>query len=181
MASVVHHASPFAETEKPPPPVVLLLLQTDLNAPTSTGLVIYEDLEHPVPTAKKKVVFAPVFEHTYPPPMIFEATIPTPTMLTRKIIEHHEAWEGGERETIIIKVRFFYLTFYLLNIPCQTTVHALVDKLLDTTKSLTDQDPELVQEVFQQVSNVLEHGLLSFNSHCCTGRPDASRPAQVRE
>ncbi|KAJ7888378.1 hypothetical protein B0H14DRAFT_2562348 [Mycena olivaceomarginata] len=138
MASVVRHASPFAETEKPPPPVVLLLLQTDLNAPTSTGLVIYEDLEHPVPTAKKKVVFAPVFEHMCPPPMIFEATIPTPTMLTRKIIEHHEAWEGGERERIIIK----------------TTVHALVDKLLDTTKSLTDQDPELVQEVFQQAAQM---------------------------
>ncbi|KAJ7306724.1 hypothetical protein DFH08DRAFT_824674 [Mycena albidolilacea] len=104
MASVVCHVSPFAETEKPPPPVVLLLLQTDLNTPTSTSLVIYEDLEHPVPTAKKK---------------------------------HHEAWEGGERETIIIK----------------TTVHALVDKLLDTTKSLTDQDPELVQEVFQQATS----------------------------
>jgi hypothetical protein len=181
MASVVRYASPFAETEKPPPPVVLLLLQTDLNVHTSTGLVIHEDLEHPVPSAKKTVVFAPVLQHTYPPPPIFEDVIPTPTMLTRKIIEHHEAWEGGERETAIIKVRLVYLIFYLLNIQCQTTVHALVEKLLDTTKSLSDQDPELMQEVFRQVSIVLEHGLLSFNSHCCTGRPDASRPGQVRE
>ncbi|KAJ7700189.1 hypothetical protein B0H14DRAFT_2648914 [Mycena olivaceomarginata] len=113
MASVVRYGYPFAETEKPPPPVVLLLLQTDLNVSTSTGLVIHEDLDNPVPSAKKTVVFAPVLEHAYPPPPISEEKIPTPTMLTRK-----------------------------------TTVHSLVDKLLDTTKSLSDQDPELVQEVF---------------------------------
>ncbi|KAF7372580.1 hypothetical protein MVEN_00120700 [Mycena venus] len=59
-------------------------------------------------------------------------------MLTRKIIEHHEAWQGGERETAIIK----------------TTVHALVEKLLDTTKSLSDQDKELVQEVFWQAAQM---------------------------
>ncbi|KAJ7939301.1 hypothetical protein B0H13DRAFT_2301058 [Mycena leptocephala] len=117
MASFVHYASPFAETEKPPPPVVLLLLQTDLNVHTSTGLLIHEDLEHLVPSAKKTVV---------------------PAMLTRKILEHHDAWEGGERETIIIK----------------TTVHALVDKLLDTTKSLSDQDRELVQEVYRQAAQM---------------------------
>ncbi|KAJ7695255.1 hypothetical protein B0H14DRAFT_3530272 [Mycena olivaceomarginata] len=117
----------------PPPPVVLLLLQTDLNVSTSTGLVIHEDLDNPVPSAKKTVVFAPVLEHAYPPPPIFEEKIPTPTMLTRKVIENHAAWEGGDRETIIIK----------------TTVHTLVDKLLDTTKSLSDQDPDLVQEAAQ--------------------------------
>ncbi|KAJ7323500.1 hypothetical protein DFH08DRAFT_817530 [Mycena albidolilacea] len=138
MASVVRYASPFAETEKPPPPVVLLLLQTDLNVHTSTGLVIHEDLDHPVPSAKKTVVFAPVHRHTYPPPPIFEDVIPTPTMLTRKIIEHHEAWECGERETAIIK----------------TTVHTLVEKLLDMTKSLSDQDPELMQEVFRQAAQM---------------------------
>ncbi|KAJ7924676.1 hypothetical protein B0H13DRAFT_2315192 [Mycena leptocephala] len=117
MASFVHYASPFAETEKPPPPVVLLLLQTDLNVHTSTGLLIHEDLEHLVPSAKKTVV---------------------PAMLTRKILEHHDAWEGGEHETVIIK----------------TTVHALVDKLLDTTKSLSDQDRELVQEVYRQAAQM---------------------------
>jgi hypothetical protein len=116
MASVVRYGYPFAETEKPPPPVVLLLLQTDLNVSTSMGLVIHEDLDNPVPSAKKTVVFAPVLEHAYPPPPIFEEKIPTPTMLTRKVIENHAAWEGGDRETIIIKVRLVYLTFYLLNI-----------------------------------------------------------------
>ncbi|KAJ7860870.1 hypothetical protein B0H14DRAFT_2576429 [Mycena olivaceomarginata] len=126
MASVVRYGYPFAETEKPPPPVVLLLLQTDLNVSTSTGL------------RQKTVVFAPVLEHAYPPPPIFEEKIPTPTMLTRKVIENHAAWEGGDRETIIIK----------------TTVHTLVDKLLDTTKSLSDQDPELVQEVFQRAAQM---------------------------
>ncbi|KAJ7348110.1 hypothetical protein DFH08DRAFT_1001650 [Mycena albidolilacea] len=138
MASVVRYGYPFAETEKPPPPVVLLLLQTDLNVSTSTGLVIHEDLDNPVPSAKKTVVFAPVLEHVYPPPPIFKEKIPTPTMLTRKVIENHAAWEGGDRETIIIK----------------TTVHSLVDKLLDTTKSLSDQDPELVQEVFSRAAQM---------------------------
>jgi hypothetical protein len=109
MASFVHYASPFAETEKPPPPVVLLLLQTDLNVHTSTGLLIHEDLEHLVPSAKKTVVFAPAVQHTYPPPPIFEHTIPAPAMLTRKILEHHDAWEGGERETVIIKVRLVFI------------------------------------------------------------------------
>ncbi|KAJ7801393.1 hypothetical protein B0H14DRAFT_3489648 [Mycena olivaceomarginata] len=134
----MHYGYPFAETEKLPPPVVLLLLQTDLNVSTSTGLVIHEDLDNPVPSAKKTVVFAPVLKHAYPPPPMFEEKIPTPTMLTRKVIKNHAAWEGGDHETIIIK----------------TTVHALVDKLLDTTKSLSDQDPELVQEVFLRATQM---------------------------
>ncbi|KAJ6601697.1 hypothetical protein DFH09DRAFT_1069260 [Mycena vulgaris] len=140
MASYVRYASPFAETERPPPPVVLLLLQTDLIMHASTGLVIHEDLETLVSSTKKTVVFAPasILEHMYPPPPIFEQTIPAPTMLTRKILEKHDTWEGGERETAIIK----------------TTVHALVDKLLDTTKALSDQDTELVQEVFRQAAQV---------------------------
>ncbi|KAJ7334609.1 hypothetical protein DFH08DRAFT_1019006 [Mycena albidolilacea] len=136
MASVVRYGYPFAETEKPPPPVVLLRLQTDLNVSTSMGLVIHEDLDNPVPSAKKTVVFTPVLEHAYPPLPIFEEKIPTPMMLTQKVIENHAAWEGGDHETIII----------------ETTVHSLVDKLLDTTKSLSDPDPELVQEVFLRVS-----------------------------
>ncbi|KAJ7128015.1 hypothetical protein C8R44DRAFT_873783 [Mycena epipterygia] len=137
MASFARHASPFAETEKPPPPVVLLLLQTDLHMHSSTGLMIHEDLENLVPSAKKTVVFTPV-EHTYPPPPIFEVTIPTPPLLTRKVIERHDAWEGGEHETALIK----------------TTVHALVDSLLDTTKSISDQDAALLKEVFRQAAQM---------------------------
>ncbi|KAJ7648911.1 hypothetical protein B0H17DRAFT_1102723 [Mycena rosella] len=125
---------------KPPPPVVLLLLQTDLNTHISTGLMIHEDLEPLVPSAKKKVVFAPApsLEHTYPPPPIFAEKIPTPTMLTRKILERHDAWEGGQRETALIK----------------TTVHALVDQLLDKTKAISEQDTGLVQEVFRQAAQM---------------------------
>ncbi|KAJ6625882.1 hypothetical protein B0H10DRAFT_2211755 [Mycena sp. CBHHK59/15] len=95
MASFVHHPSPLAETEPPPPPVVLLLSQTDLNTPTSTGLVIHEDLEL-VLSAKKTVVFAPgsTLEYTYPPPPIFTVQIPIPPGLTRNIIENHKTWEG---------------------------------------------------------------------------------------
>ncbi|KAJ6529251.1 hypothetical protein B0H19DRAFT_1274295 [Mycena capillaripes] len=141
MAFVVRYASPFAETEPPPPPVVLLLLQTDLNTHPSTGLNIHEDLENLVPHgAKKTVAFAPAptLNYTYPPPPIFQDMIPAPPMLTRKIIENHDAWEGGERETALIK----------------TVIHALVDKLLDTTKSLSDQDTELVEEVFRQAAQM---------------------------
>ncbi|KAJ6534906.1 hypothetical protein B0H19DRAFT_1080317 [Mycena capillaripes] len=134
MASFVRYASPIADTEKPPPPVVLLLLHTDL---TVTRLMIHEDLEHPVPSARQTVVFAPV-EHTYPPPPIFTDKIPAPPMLTRKIIENHDTWDFGERETGIIK----------------TTVHILVDQLLDAAKSLASQDTELIQEVFQRAAQM---------------------------
>ncbi|KAJ7660085.1 hypothetical protein B0H14DRAFT_2659169 [Mycena olivaceomarginata] len=112
MASVVRYGSPFVETEKLSPLVVLLLLQTNLNLSTSTGLVIHEDLEHPVLSAKKTVVFTPVLKHT--------------------------------------------------------TVHALVDKLLDTTKSLSDQDPELVQEVFSATQMHLDLSKCENNwATCC--------------
>ncbi|KAJ7123790.1 hypothetical protein C8R43DRAFT_958944 [Mycena crocata] len=133
--SFMRHASPFAEPDKPPPPVVLLLLHTDLDVHTSTGLVIHEDLEQ---SATKTVMFAPDVAHTYPPPPIFKEKIPVPTMLTSKIIENHQGWEPKERETGIIK----------------TTVHALVDQLLDTTKALADQDPALVEEVFRQAAQM---------------------------
>ncbi|KAJ7346091.1 hypothetical protein DFH08DRAFT_961565 [Mycena albidolilacea] len=147
MASVVQYGSPFVETEKLPPPAVLLLLQTNLNVSTSTGPVIHEDLEHPMPSTKKTVVFAPVLEHVHPPPLIFKEKIPTPMIYI--IIENHDAWEGGDRETIIIK----------------TTVHALVDKLLDTTKLLSDQDPELMQEVFQQAAQ-MHPDLGKYENNC---------------
>ncbi|KAF8146424.1 hypothetical protein K438DRAFT_1990785 [Mycena galopus ATCC 62051] len=153
MASFVRHASPFAETEKPPPPVVLLLQQTDLNMHTSTGLMIHEDLGSLVPSAKKTVVFAQALdqEHTYPPPPIFEDLIPAPQMLTRKIIEKHDAWQVGERKTALIK----------------TTVHALVDKLLDTTKSLSDQDTGLLREVFRQAAQ-MHPNLLQYEKDWAT-------------
>ncbi|KAJ7859851.1 hypothetical protein B0H14DRAFT_2577018 [Mycena olivaceomarginata] len=138
MASLVRYDSPFAKAEKPPPPVVLLLLQTDLTTHSSAGLMIHEDLERPVPSTKKTVVFAPVLQHKYPPLPNFEVLIPCPTELTRKILEHHAAWEGSPHETAIIK----------------TTVHALVEKLLDTTRSLSDQDSELVQDVYRQAAQV---------------------------
>ncbi|KAJ7220376.1 hypothetical protein C8J57DRAFT_1254212 [Mycena rebaudengoi] len=151
MASSMRHASPFVETEKPPLPVVLLLLQTDLNIHTSTGLLIHEDLENPILSAKKTVVFtlAPLLEHTYPPPPtpICEGldTIPKiacPRQLTHKILERHVAWKGGEQETNRIKMRLLYILF----LPTEYTMP--VDKLLDTTKSLLDQDEALVDEVF---------------------------------
>ncbi|KAJ6537914.1 hypothetical protein B0H19DRAFT_1079015 [Mycena capillaripes] len=139
MAFFVRHPSPFVETEPLPPPVVLLLSQTDLNLHTSTGLVIHEHLEL-VPSAKKTVVFAPAstLEHTYPPPLIFENTIPVPRMLTRKIIENHATWEADQKETALIK----------------TFVHALVDKLLDTTKPFPDQDTGPLEEVFRQAAQM---------------------------
>lgn len=118
MAFVVRHASPFAETEQPPPPVVLLLLQTDLNVHTSAGLVIHEDLENLVPRAKKTVAFAPTLNHTYPPLPIPTETIPVPQMLTRKIIEHHETWEGGEQETAVIKVCLVHFFLLPIDVRC---------------------------------------------------------------
>ncbi|KAJ7121075.1 hypothetical protein C8R44DRAFT_736765 [Mycena epipterygia] len=132
MALFVRYGSPFTETEPPPPPVVLLLLQTDLTMHTSTGLVIHEDLEL-VPSAKKTVAFAPALEHTYPPPPIFEVTIPVPQMLTRKVLEHHETWEGDKTETALIK----------------KVVHKLVETLLDTTSAISDQEAGLLEEVFR--------------------------------
>ncbi|KAJ7732818.1 hypothetical protein B0H14DRAFT_3517559 [Mycena olivaceomarginata] len=129
---------PLRKQKSPPPPVVLLLLQTDLTTHPSAGLMIHEDLERPVPSTKKTVAFAPVLQHKYPPLPNFEVLIPCPTELTRKILEHHAAWEGSPHETAIIK----------------TTVHALVEKLLDTTRSLSDQDSELVQDVYRQAAQV---------------------------
>ncbi len=177
MFSSERYTSPFAVTEEPPPPVVLLLLHTDFTADTSTRLLIHEDLEQPVPSAGKTVVFAPV-EHTYPPPPNFAEKIPVPLFLTRKVIEKHEPWiaKFSAGETAIIKVRLVYIMLHLLNIRYQTTVHNLVDQLLDRTKSLNNQDHDLLQEVYTQVS---AFSLISFKSHCCTGRADASRPAHV--
>ncbi|KAJ7450348.1 hypothetical protein FB451DRAFT_1186763 [Mycena latifolia] len=138
MAPIVRHASPFAETEKPPPPVVLLLLQTDLDMHTSTGLLIHEDLESLVPSTKKKVVFAQApMGHSYPPQPILEAKIPAPPKdLTRRVIEHHEAWSCSTEETRVIKA----------------TVHQLVETLLDTTKSFAAQNEESVQDVYRQAA-----------------------------
>ncbi|KAJ6497986.1 hypothetical protein C8R47DRAFT_1068893 [Mycena vitilis] len=140
MASFMRYASPFAEAEKPPAPAVLLLLQTDLGARTSQGLLIHEDLKHQVPSVKKAVLFAaPDVQHTYPPPPIFVVKIPAPKALTRHAIECHPEWQRAgrsERETAIIK----------------KTVHDLVDQKLDTTKSLSYQDPDYVAKVFEQAS-----------------------------
>ncbi|KAJ7089906.1 hypothetical protein C8R44DRAFT_892093 [Mycena epipterygia] len=121
MALFVRYGSPFAETEPPPPPVVLLLLQTDLTMHTSTGLVIHEDLEL-VPSAKKDR----------------GVTIPVPQMLTRKVLEHHETWEGDKTETALIK----------------KVVHELVETLLDTTSAISDQEAGLLEEVFRRAAQM---------------------------
>ncbi|KAJ7721258.1 hypothetical protein DFH07DRAFT_784175 [Mycena maculata] len=141
MATSVRCVSPFAETEKPPPPVVLLLSQTDLDMHTST--VIHEDLEYHVPSAKKTVVFAPAsaLEHTYPPAPIMEVPITAPKMLTRKIIENHAEWK--------------------------TTIHNLVDRLLDTTKALSDQKDVLLQQLFKEAA-VMHPVLRNYDSDWAT-------------
>ncbi|KAJ6553887.1 hypothetical protein B0H10DRAFT_1968038 [Mycena sp. CBHHK59/15] len=143
MASFVRHPSPFVETEPPPPPVVLLLSQTDLNTPTSTGLVIHEDLEL-VPSAKKTVVFAPgsTLEYTYPPPPIFTVQIPIPPGLTRDIIENHKTWEGEVSWEDRVK----------LTAAIKAAVHALVEQFLDTTKVFSDQRKVPVEEVYRQAA-----------------------------
>ncbi|KAJ7775908.1 hypothetical protein DFH07DRAFT_951809 [Mycena maculata] len=153
MATSVRCVSPFAETKKPPPPVVLLLLQTALDVHTSTGLVVHEDLENHLPSAKKMVMLAPTsaLEHTYPPPPIIEVPIPAPRMLTHKIIENHADWKVEAQETALIK----------------TTIHQLVDRLLDTTKALSDQKDDLLQQVFKEAA-VMHPVLRNYNSDWVT-------------
>ncbi|KAJ6476557.1 hypothetical protein DFH09DRAFT_1342438 [Mycena vulgaris] len=131
-------ASPFAATEAPPPPVVLLLLQTDLNAPTSPGLLIHEDLVNFVPRAKKKVVFTTTTKHTYPPPMIIPNSVAVPKHLSTKILEKHWEWDRDETEMALIK----------------TEVRNLVEELLDTTKSYLEQANGPLEEVFERAAQL---------------------------
>ncbi|KAJ7456803.1 hypothetical protein B0H11DRAFT_2243966 [Mycena galericulata] len=139
MASIVRHASPFAETEQPPPPVVLLILQTDVeHISTGPGLLMHEDLE----SAKKRVAFAPSPEHTYPPPPILTKKIKKPDQVTRKIVENHHGWQSSESDTEEIK----------------KTVHGLVQSLLDTNKPVTDQKDEDLDKVYRQAA--LAHPVL---------------------
>ncbi|KAJ7736641.1 hypothetical protein B0H16DRAFT_1730688 [Mycena metata] len=140
--SFVCLASPFAALEPPPPAVVQLLIQTDLNAPTFTGLLIHEDLNDLVPPAKKRVVFATTPHNSYPPPSILPDTIPPPPGLTRRTLENHDAWTIEAAETAVIK----------------TTVHNLADAILDTTKCITDQDKKLLDQVYQEAAQM--HPLL---------------------
>ncbi|KAJ7632347.1 hypothetical protein FB45DRAFT_866066 [Roridomyces roridus] len=94
---VVHHDSPFAESDEPPPPVVVLLLHTDLEEPTSTSLLIHEDLTH--------AETMPSAIHTYPPtPTIIAAGIPRPLEMTKKSIEKHTGWD--KKKASQIKVLF---------------------------------------------------------------------------
>ncbi|KAJ7036008.1 hypothetical protein C8F04DRAFT_1258376 [Mycena alexandri] len=101
----VRLASPFAAMEPPPAPIVQLLIQTDLNAPTSTGLLIHEDLKDLAPRAKKTVVFATTAHNSYPSPSILPDTIPPPRGLTRQILEKHDGWKIDAAETALVKHR----------------------------------------------------------------------------
>ncbi|KAJ7732858.1 hypothetical protein B0H16DRAFT_1468369 [Mycena metata] len=140
--SFVRLTSPFAALEPPPPAVVQLLIQTDLNAPTFTGLLIHKDLNDLVPPAKKRVVFATTPHNSYPPPSILPDTIPPPPGLTRHTLENHDAWTIEAAETAVIK----------------TTVHNLADAILDTTKCITDEDKKLLDQVYQEAAQM--HPLL---------------------
>ncbi|KAJ7691835.1 hypothetical protein B0H16DRAFT_1752188 [Mycena metata] len=90
--------------------------------PTSPGRLIHEDLKTAV-KKPKKVVFAAVADHTYPPPLIVPNVIPTPRHLSTKTVENHKGWTIGATETDVIK----------------RTVHQLTDHLLDTTQCYSKQ------------------------------------------
>ncbi|KAJ7087612.1 hypothetical protein B0H15DRAFT_801204 [Mycena belliarum] len=132
MVLIVPYDSPFAAAEPPPPPAVVLLIHTDLDLPTeSADLLIHEDLGL-APTAKKAVQFA----HKYPPPPIFDKLIPSPGRLSRLNLDNTPEWKQDHtpKDTALIKA----------------VIHRLVDKLLDTTKAISFQDKELVEQVYRE-------------------------------
>ncbi|KAJ6532082.1 hypothetical protein B0H19DRAFT_1273237 [Mycena capillaripes] len=69
---------------------------------------------------------------------MLEKKIPVPSSLTRKILEDHPGWECDDTDTALIK----------------KTVHQIIEDLLDETKSMSDQKPMLLEEVYRRAADM---------------------------
>ncbi|KAJ7107170.1 hypothetical protein C8R43DRAFT_1140378 [Mycena crocata] len=129
---IVYHNSPFAATEPPPPPAVVLLIQTDLDEPASADLLIHEDFG--LAPKAKSVKFA----HTYPPPRMFDKLIPSPGGLSRRNLDKTAEWKKDhtKEDTVLVKA----------------VVHQIVDRVLDTTKAISFQKGELLEQVYREAA-----------------------------